>query len=53
MMSAFPPKADMDQHEFDVRYVPDPDFGRTLRTQPRKAIQGYLSALAAKVAYGG
>jgi len=32
VMSALPPKADMDQHEFDVRYVPIRDIGEAIRS---------------------
>jgi len=32
VMSALPPKADMDQHEFDVRYVPISDIGEAIRS---------------------
>jgi len=31
-MSALPPNADMDQHEFDVRYVPISDIGEAIRS---------------------
>jgi hypothetical protein len=37
VMSALPPKADMDQHECDVRFVPKADMGR-IRGSPHQPL---------------
>jgi hypothetical protein len=35
LMSALPPKADIRQHDFDVRFVPLADIGKAFTAMPQ------------------